>query len=964
MNSIDSKYGWRAFVIAASILSGAVALAYELIWFKRFAHSWGSSADSLAAVVAAFLLGLAIGAYVLGRIADRGLSLFWLYGCCEIGIGIWALVVPLLIGVVVDLVPVLSDLAGSSRIARFILQFALTTLVIGPGCFLMGGTFPILVRIYSAVLTPGTATGLIYGLNTIGAALGCLLAGFMLVPLWGLVLLNGILALCNIGMGVTALFLSKHLISTAREVSEDRPFEGGPFRAGSLTVGPSGVSYSAYYFSAFLVGCSGLIMQIVWNRQVALAVGGSTYAFSATLFCILLGIGFGSLLGKKYLVRMSNGFQPTIVLMSGALSALVCGFCLPGLCGVVGCLKPLRGSSMGNLFVCIVPSICLVLVPAVFAGVALPLLVNMVHPNPRAAGTAAGAMYAWNTTGTVAGVCAAHAVLIPSIGMSATYTLSIGLMMFAAFLIGPRRKMRDRVVTFSILAFGGLIALLASKEADPRYTNMGMYLYGFRDLGELKRSEVLYFREGVTCNVLITEREGHRYLYVNGKVDASTNTDMTTQLGLAYYPVFLRPRASRILIIGYGSGTTTGAAALFPNAAVECCELEPAVVAGSHCFWGINHKADANPRVRLIVEDGRSYVQRGGSGYDLIISEPSNPWMAGVANLFTVEFYEAAKSRLATEGMFIQWVQAYDVSLTDYAMVARSLSRVFPFTCVLQTASRDTLLIGSNAQIMPSRDSLEEAQALVNALPSVRSDLRSHFVSEDVGLLLIKSLLLATDDLSRLLERVGEGQVNTDSNVRLEYELPKRIFSREANRGAELYKEVIGAVPIDELRRLAREWAITGDRLGKVIEAILRRCQDAGMHDHTQELIDWGIGADPDNPVLLVNKVLNGSEGGVLIQGEMITRIAVLSQVECSRLGVELWGRKRFEEAIFVFTKLLEVDSRSSTAWANLGVNYVEIGQSEKGLLALKRAVQCDPLNQHAANALRNLEETMKTKKE
>src|SRR5262249_44997863 len=197
---------------------------------------------------------------------------------------------------------------------------------------------------------------------------------------------------------------------------------------------------------------------------------------------------------------------------------------------------------------------------------------------------------------------------------------------------------------------------------------------------------------GPSCDVLV-DQSWMTQLRLNGKVDGTTGPDMLTQLGLAYFPRFLRPAARNLLVIGFGSGTTAGTSLLFPEARVTCCEIEPAVFAASQYFAEINHSPEASPRFSLVVDDGRSYLQASREKFDLIISEPSNPWMAGISNLFTREFYQAAKERLTDDGLLTQWVQLYDFAPSDYALILRTVSSVFPHVAlVLINEAADSIL--------------------------------------------------------------------------------------------------------------------------------------------------------------------------------------------------------------------------------------------------------------------------------
>src|SRR6185295_17020180 len=237
---------------------------------------------------------------------------------------------------------------------------------------------------------------------------------------------------------------------------------------------------------------------------------------------------------------------------------------------------------------------------------------------------------------------------------------------------------------------------------------------------------VLYYKEGAACNVIVTEHFIDRALAVNGKVDATSQGDMDMQLGIAYLPRFLRPEAKNVLVIGYGSGTTSGASLLFPGTKVTCCEIEPAVYGASDEFSRVNHQPDKNPNFKILFDDGRSHLQGTRDHYDLILSEPSNPWLAGVASLFTTEFYALCREKLGGRGVLGQWIQLYSFSDAEYALVIRTATSSFKYAALLRISSSDTVLLCSDAPILPDRATIDASQELLEALPAVRADLKQH----------------------------------------------------------------------------------------------------------------------------------------------------------------------------------------------------------------------------------------------
>ncbi|HVR82848.1 MAG TPA: fused MFS/spermidine synthase, partial [Planctomycetota bacterium] len=477
---------WAA--VTLFFVSGATGLAYEVLWFRRFSHIWGASTLAMGTVVASFLLGLGIGAHLLGRRADAMKSPLRGYGWCEGGIAVFALLIPfecaLLSAIASRLYPALH---GSPLLYTFV-RGLLTFLVIGPPCILMGGTFPLLVRQFVSG-DVGPTAGLLYAVNTVGAALGCYLTGFHLLPWLGLTGTNGVAALLNLGVAAAAIVLARRLGSAPpipRETPPGAPAPGIP-------------SSGALFGAAALSGFAALLLQMVWTRQLCVLLGGSTYALTATLFVILLGIGGGSLLFRVILPKLRDPASAAgvalglLVLSAGATRLLV-----PPLTFAVGLAGPLRSLEVGNAAVCVSASAAIELLPSIGMGFVFPLLVHLTRCGTTNAGRAVGSVYAWNTAGSIFGASATAPVGLALLGGAWTTATGLALYFVSALLLLPLRGRRAIGVLagVSLLSIAGIA--LAARKLDPRITDQGMYLYGYRDPD---RREVIYFKEGASCNV-------------------------------------------------------------------------------------------------------------------------------------------------------------------------------------------------------------------------------------------------------------------------------------------------------------------------------------------------------------------------------------------------------------------------------------------------------------------------------
>ncbi|MGD9724621.1 MAG: tetratricopeptide repeat protein [Pirellulales bacterium] len=802
--------------------SGGTGLIYQVIWFKRFSHVWGSSGLAFAAVGGSFLLGLGLGAYLLGQRADRLASPLRWYGVCELAIGLAALLIPLEIGALVDASAGLYARIPEQPAARFLVQLVITFLVIGPPCALMGGTLPLLVRELTARSgSLDQATGWLYAINTFGAAAGCYLAGFHLLPSFGLAPTNYATAATNIAIGILAVAASRSArpAGNAPGKAPHAAAQNVPATNVATPRATGGARWQArlLYLAAALTGCGALVLEMTWSRQLALVLGGSTYSYSATLFVVLVGIALGSLLFHGALRPVaSSPLVPAAIVAVLAVATLAGKWSLPWLSLAVAPegVRALRGEQFTNGLICAGVSAVLELIPAVAMGALFPLLVHLTRAGAAHVGAAVGNVYAWNTLGSLAGATLTSVLLFPHIGTAGAMALAVSLYGLAllAMVPWPMRSARTAGAVATLAAAGA--AVLIALPTDPRLTNLGFYLHGDPRLRPERApltswdevAKTLFFREGASCNVYVgTAGDGSINLRVNGKVDASSNVDMETQLGMAYLPRVFRPDAKDVLVIGFGSGCTPGASLLFPGTRVTCCEIEPAVYEAAPCFAAFNHEpyklsrrwlAEQNAllpaaeqrtsaalheaaRFSIVLGDGRTALQGSDKKYDIVLSEPSNPWVAGVSNLFTSEYFRTVREHLNEGGLLVAWIQTYDFSIGDYAMIVRTLREQFPYYgALLLVEGVDTLLVASDRPLVASAEHLARLQQVVDATPAIATDLKQRFGSTDMRWLLLRHYQLGQQQLDRMVDADGSQAVNTDAHLRLEFDAPLHVFAR------------------------------------------------------------------------------------------------------------------------------------------------------------------------------------------
>ena len=526
-----------------------------------------------------------------------------------------------------------------------------------------------------------------------------------------------------------------------------------------------------------------MVYEIGWTRALALILGSSTYAFSAMLATFLVGLALGALL-----VSLVLGRRPLGLAAFGAVQAatgLASLAILPALGRLPEAVLWLLGrfglSHGGALASQLAVSFAVLLIPTVLCGAALPLCLQAVTRGLARLGRDVGAVYAANTVGCIVGVAAGGFLLIPHLGIRGTLiaaagaNVAVGVVALAA---APGARVRPRVAAaLCAAAFAAGATLLP--RWDPRRIASGVSVYADQFLGrggaaqefeaDLARRELLFYVEGSDTTVSVERSPRTLSLRVNGKVDASNGVDMMTQLLLGHLPALIHTGARRALVIGLGSGVTAGALARHPLEAIDVAELEPAMVAAARFFADENRHALDDPRVRVLRGDGRHVLLAAARPYDLILSEPSNPWIAGVGSLFSREFYRLARDRLAPGGIVASWIHGYTIFPAELRMVARTFREVFPHATLWRAAPGDYLLLGTTRPLVIDGAAMAERFA---AAAGVRADLALFDWSDPTDL--VHRMLLGQADLARF---AAGAPLNTDDRPRLEFAAPKALYA-------------------------------------------------------------------------------------------------------------------------------------------------------------------------------------------
>jgi spermidine synthase len=768
------------------VLSGATALIYEVLWARMLGLVFGATTIAVSTVLAAFMAGLALGSALAGRLAPRIAKPIAAYGWMEIGIAVYALLVPILFRGVDNLYGFFFQELRPGFFTFTLLRFALSCLLLLVPTTLMGATLPVLsAALLRAENHDANSVTRLYACNLAGAIIGTLVAGFVLLPALGVRTTIVITAATNIVIGAVALAIQRRLKTISRQAEA----RGGS----SVAQSPLNEASSAenlFYLTAFASGFVTLSTQVAWTRVLSMIIGSSTYAFSIVVALFLIGLAGGAwLVGRKDRSPQLRAAILVVELITalGLVFSLFVLNLIPALLVALG-FRLKVASWAGLLALQILSATLLILVPALLMGMVMPLVLVWASNQARAV-SRVGRSYAVNTIGAIAGAFATGFVLIPKTSIRFTLLLAASCcVLVAAFAYQPTRTGLDPLLKrcVAVCVFAPALVILLFIVAPPmNLADLSIGAYdslvrvlaltreGANDNGQVAGPnvhELLWYREGPTATVSVRRDGDTVSMGINGRTNASDSIyDMPTQVMLGQLPMLLAPQRQNALVIGFATGVTVGAMLQSPIESVTCVELEPATIAGSQYFNHVNNRPLDDPRTKLIIDDARTYLRVSPQRYDVIVSEPSHPWVPGVANLFTEEFFELGSQRLTEQGIFVQWVQIYQLSRESLRSVLATYHKVFPHVFVFRVGGlnkgKDLLLVGSKQPLNLDRLAERFADLRIQAelaLVNLRSetDVRSWFVCDE----------------SRLGPAVAGARINTDDNMHIETTVPREAF--------------------------------------------------------------------------------------------------------------------------------------------------------------------------------------------
>lgn len=771
----------QSLLLAVFVLSGFAGLIYQSVWSHYIGLFLGHAAYAQALVLAMFMGGMAIGAAWIAKAGERWRNLIRTYALIELAIGLLGLLFHAIFTGVMGfsydvLIPATESAAGIT-----VLKWLIAAVLILPQTILLGMTFPLmsggLIRRYPG--HDGSLLGGLYFTNSIGAAVGALVSAFLLVPWVGLPGATTTAGIINVLVAILAWVLAREpeplpTVSVA---------DAGTGGESSTSSSRSGLLRVVLWGTA-LSGAASFIYEIVWIRMLSMAVGSTLQAFELMLASFIAGIALGGLWIRKRADRTSDPLRLVgwMQILMGLAALLSLVFYANAFEWVGWLMRALSRSDAGYaLFNLGTAGIAiLIMMPAAFfAGTTLPLF-TVALLRAGFGERSIGRVYAWNTMGSILGVFLAIHLLIPALGLK--LALCAGALLDMAIGLGLlRMQATDRKVMLRFAVAGLVCALglgLAIVHApfDPMRLASGVFRHGLTQLNPADK--ILFYRDGKTASVsVVGSSNGGMRIATNGKVDASLTTaegvgpqyDEPTMAIVAAVPLSLHPKPERIGVIGFGSGMSTHTLLGDPRVGrVDTVEIEAAMVQGARAFGRRVQRAYDDPRSHIVIDDAKAYFASQKGGYDIIISEPSNPWISGIGALFSKEFYTFIPRQLKDDGLFVQWLQLYEIDNRLVASVLNGLTPAFNDYSAWLANQTDLVIVATRADRLPDVD---YERVLKNA---IGADLKYLGITRPEQMALRK---VADARIMRAIGRLYDVPPNSDFHPLLSIEAPRTRYT-------------------------------------------------------------------------------------------------------------------------------------------------------------------------------------------
>jgi predicted membrane-bound spermidine synthase/tetratricopeptide (TPR) repeat protein len=961
-------------IYACFFFSGATSLLFEVLWSRQFVTVFGNSSYAISIVLCAYMAGIGLGGLLGGRLADSVTRRTLAFALVQVAVALCALAIPPMLDWMRFLVPTLPALSPHSLLVSTLARFVLSFAILVVPCFLMGTTLPLLVRVVTdSDRTIGSRIGLLYCVNTLGAALGCLAGGFWMIGTFGLRGTNQLAVGVNFVIAILALALSRRADTALSAIPTTLPT---PHTERIDHNEEPEVSARLLLALAFLNGFAGLACEVLWIRYMSFIVS-STYVFPTILCVYLLGAGLGGLIygllaGRIRRPALTLGVVEMLLVLSVPATFITSVFLFAS-----GPPPPLDQKGMALL---------IVFLPTVLMGMAFPLLCAVYGRHVQTLGRRTGLLYAVNTAGTVLGALLPIFVFIPFLGIqmslwliSAVYGV-MGLALLAFANAKNRMAMGTVLVPATITYAVVLFLLFGMVPAD-----LCQRVFLATDFGLAKHTDILFYCEGRTGTAIVTRNRINncRTVYINGVSEVPIlYPHLLCFKMIGDLAPMLHPKPDDVLMICFGGGVAAGATSVLPEVkSLTIVDLEKSVVNAAALLSQENNGLLQNPKAKVVIDDGRNFIMTSPRKWPVIVSDSTHPKSGDSWVLYTQEFYQQVRDHLTDNGVFVEWVPIHGLRVAEFKIITRTFQSVFPHTSMwvvhgVDEQARFVSYVLLAATPEPLQIDVAKLQGRLNAEP-VRRDLQPYGLHTPAGFL--DSFLCAEETLRRW---TGDGPVNTDDLPFTQYmtrysqgpafrnadfiEPMEDIWPCLTNTGSEEdAKQLHEAL---KLRAEANRFALTGrlDKAYVVLPDDVRYQQMRRLYEQGPRYVQALVDIYRDNPKVLELLALLrlSGPGGLQATAPIYQRILKLDPKNVNALnslGAICINANLLPQAENYLTLAVQLAPDSVTARYNLGLVFYRTGRPQLAVPHLRYCLDKDPNDQTSRGILANIEQAGKT---
>ncbi|MFA5422464.1 MAG: fused MFS/spermidine synthase [Phycisphaerae bacterium] len=943
-------------IILIYFFSGACSLIDQVVWVRLLKLTLGNTVYAASIVVSVFMGGLAIGAYLMGRYSDRVVNRLRLYSFLEVLITITALLVPWILRLSDGFYIYFFRAFEPSHSQLIIVQAFISAIIILVPAMLMGSTLPLLGRFITKLEEQaGPLVGKLYAFNTLGAAAGCFVAGFILIRTFGVMGSLYIAAALNILVALGSWVLSLHYEETGQRIKlTDKPVVRAKFTP----------RLAVLIFVFFISGVVSIGYELLWMRSIVHLLGGFTYVFSAVLTVYLLGEVIGAFIGSKFAGKVRSpgavyGVALAILGLFGIAYMPIMIFWISGpFESINSFLSPLQSWMPGAEFTSIplLHSFSLFFLPALSMGLGFPLALQAWAKQVHEVGCSIGTAYAADTIGAVLGGIATGFILIPQFGLQISITLLGLLAVWAATLLWI--FFTQKFILLRVMAVGTAIIITFLAVQTPK--DMFHQLVQVNPTRpEVKDFQLIDLKEGITTTVSVHKdpREGYLHLYSSGQSIAGDNyAERGDQKTLGHLGILLNPHAKSVLTVGFGSGETTKCLSLHELDRIDCVEIAPEVVDISlKHFANINLGENLNEKINMIYMDAKNYLHLTDRKYDLIINDSIHPRdFAENSSLYTKEYFETIKKRLSKDGLFISWIPLYDMTESIVESIIGTADNTFEHTMLLYPSPNPAPLVIFACSDEPIQFSISEIESMFedpkinNSLNSIgvhnSKDILTYFVSDEKVLRTIINNYSLNSDYYPFVEFCTD-QVVPQNELFRKYVLDNRsenVHSHINWNGFDGSEKVTYLSEYAKLYETSTNYILLSVASDNYLEKLSYSMQGLSIMPRRGALLQLRKDAQKGVFSNAVSLIIEGQLQRALSLADQMLQVYPGSATAWMIRSSVMQAKGDFERAIYAVEQAIALDSENAEVYFNAGFVYLRVGKYDKAVTYLRKSLDID----------------------